>query len=327
MIRFAKTTDVDAIMEFIDEHWKKGHILGNNKTLFLYQHNMLKDELSFVIAENNNNIIDGVLGYIPYGKEDRDVMLALWKVNHTEGPMLGICMLQYLIDNVNARNVSCPGINRKVRGIYEYLGYYTGEMKHWYRLNNKELYRIANVKDFLIPQVYEYEKYKLIKIETFDELETKYELDNRVKETSVPFKEKWYIQTRYFEHPMYKYEVYGIEYEEKINLIVIMRITECNDSKILRVIDCIGNFELLTYITASFDDLLKKYDAEYIDFYETGLPDSIFNNAGWLDVKKTENIIPEYFSPYECKNIDIYYFSTQKDMVLFKGDGDQDRPN
>lgn len=39
------------------------------------------------------------------------------------------------------------------------------------------------------------------------------------------------------------------------------------------------------------------------------------------------NIMPDYFAPFEQRNIDIYYMSEIEDVILFKGDGDMDRPN
>jgi hypothetical protein len=40
------------------------------------------------------------------------------------------------------------------------------------------------------------------------------------------------------------------------------------------------------------------------------------------------NIIPNYFEPFVAENIDIYFFSnTNEKVYIFKGDGDQDRPN
>ena len=44
-------------------------------------------------------------------------------------------------------------------------------------------------------------------------------------------------------------------------------------------------------------------------------------------VMEDGNIIPEYFSPFEQKNVDIYYMSEMDKPILFKGDGDMDRPN
>ena len=43
----------------------------------------------------------------------------------------------------------------------------------------------------------------------------------------------------------------------------------------------------------------------------------------------SNEIIPEYFEPFVNKNIDLYsaYISNEKNIRLFKGDGDMDRPS
>ena len=37
-IRLANQNDIDSIMEFIDKHWKKDHILSKDKELFKYEY-------------------------------------------------------------------------------------------------------------------------------------------------------------------------------------------------------------------------------------------------------------------------------------------------
>ena len=57
-----------------------------------------------------------------------------------------------------------------------------------------------------------------------------------------------------------------------------------------------------------FSKLLGKYDAEYIDFYNFGIEDTTLHNAGFS--KKTNSdkiVIPNYFEPFEMKNIDIAF--------------------
>ena len=48
-------------------------------------------------------------------------------------------------------------------------------------------------------------------------------------------------------------------------------------------------------------------------------------------LKRTENdpnIIPNYFEPFEQKNVDIYFVSNvMENLHLYRGDGDQDRPS
>ena len=108
---------------------------------------------------------------------------------------------------------------------------------------------------------------------------------------------------------------------------MVLRVQPWGCSKALRLIDCIGDHQLIQFLTPMLDKLLDDLDCEYIDCYETGIDANIFRNGGWRSVSETGNIIPEYFSPFEQKNVDIYYMSEMDKPILFKGDGDMDRPN
>lgn len=329
MIRFAKEEDVRNIMHFIDKYWSKGHILSVNNELFFFQHKY-GDEISFVLSTNEDDEINGLLGYIPYGSEERDIMLALWKALPSDTPMLGVRMLQFIMRNVNARIIAAVGINPQTTiKLYKFLGYKTGKMSHWYRLNPYVQYRIASIADKFVPVAdVEQGVYNLEHYADFNQLEEKFDFNYYVKEISKPYKERRYIKRRYFEHPIFKYSIYGAaKAGKKSELLIVLREQPYNGSVALRLVDCIGNYSLLPYITSDIDAILITNHAEYIDIYETGLPDVLLSHGGWRNVSETSNIIPDYFAPYECRNIDIYYSTTDKDVVLFKGDGDQDRPN
>lgn len=326
MIKFASTEDINAIMRFVDDYWKKGHILGNNKLFFEYEHRLNDFEVSFIISSDVNNDIDGILGYIPYGKINKDIANVMWKSISLDNT-LGLKMLQYLHNNANMRIMLCPGINKKTHSLYRFMGYEVGQLQHWYRLNNKDTYSIAKVIDNNIPIVSEHNQLVLKKFNTFKELET--DVDSYIWDNmdAKPYKEKWYIEKRYFNHPIYQYNVYGVIDSGKITTVIFLRLEHCNNQNIIRFIDCIGDYSKIQNITNELDELSKEYDAEYIDIYETGLNDDIFENSGWIKVVDSGNVIPNYFNPFVQDNIDIYYFSNDKEVVLFKGDGDQDRPS
>ena len=63
---------------------------------------------------------------------------------------------------------------------------------------------------------------------------------------------------------------------------------------------------------------------------DLGKPDEDFKNAKGnyeLISDSQEITVPDYFSPFEQKNIDIHFFTTHNQPTcLFKGDGDQDNP-
>lgn len=327
MIRFANKYDTLDIMKFIDVYWKKGHILGVNQSFFEYEHEISNNNISFVISRNDFDEIDAIIGYIPYSHNHQDIMTVMWKSNNKENKLLGIELLKYLMSNLNIRIIASPGSNKKTRGIYKLLDYEFGQLQHWYRLNNKDTYSIAKVIDNNIPIVSEHNQLVLKKFNTFKELET--DVDSYIWDNmdAKPYKEKWYIEKRYFNHPIYQYNVYGVIDSGKITTVIFLRLEHCNNQNIIRFIDCIGDYSKIQNITNELDELLKEYDAEYIDIYETGLNDDIFENSGWIKVVDSGNVIPNYFNPFVQDNIDIYYFSNDKEVVLFKGDGDQDRPS
>lgn len=327
MIRFAQEKDIDRIREFIGCYWKKkNHIFSRNRDFFEYEH-CIDNEITFVISEDETGILNGILGYIPYGRKNRDVMAVMWKVNHTADPILGIRILQYLLEYGDVRIAASPGIGKNTIGIYRFLGYHVGKMTQWYRLGRRSEYRVARIEDDKIPQAAG-KQLPLMEFQSFQELEKQFDFEKYSQGNPKPYKEKWYIEKRYFKHPIYQYRVFGIAGDDDVvETVVIVRVMECNQAKIIRWIDCIGDLEKIRYIAKALDRLIEEEDAEYIDCLEAGLPDELLHGAGWLKVEQSGNIIPNYFQPYVCENIDIYYFTTDENIILFKGDGDQDRPS
>lgn len=327
MIRFAEEKDINNIMTFIDTYWKKGHILGTNEEFFRYEH-LLDEGVTYAIAENDDDgRIDAILGYIPYGKKHRDIMTVMWKANHTADPSLGLNLFKFLRDEADVRIMASPGSNPKLRGLYNYLGYQFGKMTQWYRLGRAEDYKVVKLSDDTIPESKAAGREWKIYGE-WEELKEDFDFDSYVRSEVKPVKEEWYIKKRYFDHPIYKYMCLGLVNDlRKVDTLIFFRKIDVNGSSVLRFIDCIGDFNAIRYSADAIDFLLEKCNAECIDCYETGVNDQCFIDAGWRKTAETRNIIPHYFAPFVQENIDIFYFSSDPKTVLFKGDGDQDRPN
>ena len=105
---------------------------------------------------------------------------------------------------------------------------------------------------------------------------------------------------------------------------------ECVDgSKVLRIVDWFGKKDAIADCGMAIDQLLLDNNYEYIDFYCYGMPHDAMEKGGF--VKKCEgdqNIIPNYFHPFEQKNIKIYFYTWYKEKIaVFRGYGDQDRQN
>lgn len=326
VIRYATEKDIPLIKTFIDANWKKDHILVRKDGLFEWQY--ISDKLDYVIGIDKDGQIQGMLGFISYSNDmHRDIATSMWKANPGTG-FLGIKLLMFVMDNEKHRALFSPGINIKTSGgIYKRMGITTGRMHQWYRLNDKSEYIVANIKNKSIPKYSIKQCTNIINYLSYEMFIKDFNHEKYVNKAVVPYKSLEYIRRRYFEHPVYDYLKFGVIEDGETKAVFIVRIQPCNKTKVLRFVDCIGDYSLLGNVTEFLDHLLDETDAEYIDMYEKGLSVEMLINAGWTNLAETQNIIPNYFSPYEQCNIDIYYCTTAEDIILFRGDGDQDRPN
>jgi hypothetical protein len=314
-------------MRFIDINWKRNHILSRDKDFFLYEF-LHKKNLNFYLSEDSNSEIEAILGFIHYDSNFRTVFLVMLKSISTNTPFLGYQLIRRIIDEIKPDIIASVGINiQTVPMVFKRLGFKIGKLNHWYRLVNKKTYDIAKINNSLIPYVDKY-NYNLIKIDHYDELTHNFDFSNYKNSLSKPFKSLDYIKKRYYNNPIYKYEVYGIKRNLDIcKTIVVFRIQKYKESCAMRLVDLIGDFDGVYEITSLIDNLLLEFNAEYVDFYEKGLNKEKMLDAGWLLTAGSNNIIPNYFSPFVMENIDIYYTTNDESITLFKADGDQDRPS
>lgn len=324
-IRFAGMNDIPTIMNFIDEHWKKNHILARDRKLFEWQY-INNNKLNMVVGEDEEGNLQAILGYIPYdnGKK-KDFSFSLWKAK-SQTAFLGVKLMMFLMKEEPHRHMFCNGINMgTTSSIYHRFGFKTGSLKQWYRLQPTSEYKIAKIENCIIPSVTSSDGYSLKKIDSFEEL---FQEEKLFDTENIPYKSREYVEKRYFNHPSYTYLVYKIiNLDGKTDAAIIFRTQECNESVVLRVIDFLGDYSLIYSITEQMDEIAKTVGAEYVDIYETGLEDEKLIASGWLRVGNDGNIIPNYFAPYTQCNVDINFCTTDENIILFKGDGDQDRPN
>ena len=117
--------------------------------------------------------------------------------------------------------------------------------------------------------------------------------------------------------------------ENSFKGFIVSRAIEYNGSHALRIIEVVAEDDHIGEIINEFASVIDSSTFEYVDVYTSGI------NNKTLVIKNFENIsdsndivVPDHFEPYEKKNIDIYFMTSNKERaILFKGDGDQDRPS
>lgn len=328
-IRFACNADIPAIMSFFKNHWKDTHILANDRAFFEYEFCRGR-EVCFVLLFNRDKEIEGTLGYIPYGDDNRDVFIVMWKVINNGQLFAGVGLLNYLIENGRCRHIYTSGLNEGTRNIYRYMGFQTGKLSHYYMINSACDNKIALIEDETEINKNEPDGSVAMELKEIEEEEEflKYYIPEKREDKIAKSAE--YMVHRYFRNPKYKYRIYQLSEEGKLTpSFLIVRRQQTNDSNILRIIDFVGDESLLQYVGVPLREMMDGMGYEYIDMYVFGIDDNILLEAGFTKREEnSKNIIPDYFSPFVRKNVDIgIFWEKETNPIIFKGDGDQDRPS
>jgi hypothetical protein len=331
-IKNCTAQELPLLQDFIQNYWKKNHPVAVSKALMDFQHLVVEHNIyNFLISINENTKeIDGVLGYIPSSHYDFDLYDdglfwgVIWKIKPiVEDRMLGLNLLFKVFTLSGFKSYAAIGISNIAKQIYTALKCKMGYLNHYYLLNESlNTFRIAqNVKfakqsDKLNPDY-------CIKSIDLDE-------DIIIESSTYPKKTIRYFKNRYAKHPIYKYLFYGIFHQDKIVTILSVREISVNNSTVLRIVDVIGELTNLPCLYTQFQLLLKCHNAEYVDMLNYGVDKNAILNIGFEDLDFNGNlIIPNYFEPFEQKNVKIEfaYKTPFEQFVIFKGDSDQDRPN
>jgi len=331
-IRHANQEDIPQIMKFYATYWdKKNSIMGRNRQLFEYQH-LDEDELMYYIGEDEDTKeIYGAIGYIKMNQtENPDIFSTMVKSIKNSNGLLGFELGETMMVELQPRLHLGVGINLKTSGVVAAVrGSTVVKQKHFYRLNDLNSYKVAEVRRKEIPSYIESQSTVMKRISSyqqFDDSVTEEELRH-----NIPYKDKKYIRHRYFQHPFYQYQCWMIEEEKKKEIAFLFgREIQQNDTCVLRIVDFIGNDRLLEGIGKGIQKLIDQRGYEYVDFYCYGIETEILKQAGFVErMEDDDNIIPNYFEPFVQKNVEIYCAIDGKPegVHIYKGDSDQDRPN
>lgn len=327
-IEIATVNESPEIMQFIDTHWKKNHILGVDRLIFDYQYKNIRDPrfLNMVVARNLAGNIVGIFGFIPCepDKIDCDIFGSIWKViDENKHPLLGLRLIQFMKKRIKGSFVTL-GNNEISTAIFKHMKFDSGQLIHWYLGNEysrrKNIASNLNIVDHkILSNDYSLRKLKM-DAHVFNDLDLT---------SCSPGKNFSYLQHRFIEHPVYEYEFWGIFSQTDLKACLITREQRCNDSKCIRGVDFYGHDQFLYGCTGDLYRMLINRDVEYLDLYAFGLDPSKMLGRGF-SYPTGDVVVPNYFEPFEKNNIPIRFaFKTNGpvDVRIFKADGDQDRPN
>jgi hypothetical protein len=339
-ISFCPTKDIEKLVTFIDQHWKKDHAFVRSRELLDWQHyNKKLDQYNFVIATHiESQEIHSILGFLPTSQYDENIKElkiwpCIWKVREdVKVKGLGVSLYWFLKTQLPIETISMQGLSEIALSIYQRWNFTSGKNQHHYMLNSskKSFKLIQNISleknQDEIQQANKKQSFRDLSRNDFSKLST------NLTDLISKYKSQDYFINRFFDHPIYEYIVKGIFTNNELSNILFMRKVNAKDAFALRIIDVIGPVSGLIGNRSNFENLMIKHDAEYIDFINVGISNDDLELAGFLNKKNTETVVPNYFEPFVNKNIELDYAEKtvseyNETIIVFKGDADQDRPN
>lgn len=344
-IRLAEGADQRRLVEFIRDQWSATHIFTERPDVFSWQHLQGDGRLNMVMAEDTTALeqpVLGVLGFIPMGRfdaalDDRDVMLAIWKVRDGSPPGLGLRLLKFIQKELSPRLIAAIGTSKMVRPIYEVLGYQVGALHHsavFHPGRRDELSVASGAPAHAFEPVAPVPTgtLELLALDEKTEQGVRHDVD-RLAGMATPAKSWDYLVNRYLRHPWYRYEARTVRQDGEIVAIVVWRAVQAQGALVLRIVDIIGDTGWLLHGKYALQREVINHEAEYIDLVQWGIDPADLEASGFVATDTSPGLVlPNYFSPFEARNVEIElaYKVLDPDVPpvhLYRADSDQDRPN
>lgn len=319
--RLAQGFERERIVQFVNDNfdWKLPSV--NLPEYFnFYYHN--DAQLQFAVAEQESDWLS-VVGYIRAANApNADIWVSVWvaKKGHNG---VGLELMNALPGLTGAGVVACNNIRANTLPLYHFLGWTAERTRHFYRLASLPQYNLAAVENSCILPVC-----GDLHLDTVSTVNRLLAL-GLPKTPHTPKKDAWYLIRRYFEFPHQEYTVYSACENGTLLAYLVARIVDSGQGKVLRIVDFIGEDAVLPRLGQAIDGLLAQSGAEYAELYCAGLSAELLAEAGFCErTADSADVLPNYLTPPLHENTDYYYFTNQPEQfVLFKADGDQDRPN
>ena len=337
-LRFASEADLPKIKSFIDDHWKKGHILAHDTELIRWQHGNNATDLDFVLCEEKGDVL-GLLGFIDSSRFDPSddspsLSLTTWIARSDITTIgVGIAMVRFLQRNHRSLRHSTIGVGVEAQKLLAALGFTVGEMPHHAVFNPTcSNFSIASSPPAIMAYSTVTEESSIV----LEDLSPSTTIDERVfishNETYWPAKSWAYIEGRFVKHPKYRYKMIRFQVDGLDKTVLFCREIEIRCSRLLRCVDMIGSL-LEKDIFGRLQHLVSDHGFEYLEIHSFSPESNRLTDVGFVDVSRPDSpVLPGFFEPFVNERRVLRYAHWSSGEIthqphLFLADSDQDRPN
>ncbi len=323
-IKYCNSNNYKNLKFFLTNNWRNISAILTNKKLFDWYYLNKKNKKYNFLTLNLKKEIKSCIGIIINKNKFKNIFWLTFWLSPFKG-IFGFKILVYLIKNFKNCIIASNGISLKTVPFYKLLGFKIVNLNHYYIINNNlRKYNLIKSKRIKLKKI----KKNKTNIVISSNLKF-YKSNNLKKYENFFFKDYNYFKNKYFFHPIYNYQFYLV-YEKAFLLgFFVGRVSKFKGSKALRFVEYFGDLNVLKKIKYTLNKLLKNSKYEYIDFYNYGINSKNIKNSGFKKNNYKNIIIPNYFEPFQKKNIKIksVFYPYNSKLIIFKGDGDQDRPS
>lgn len=232
---------VDELQAFVDEHWRRGHVLAHDRELLLWQHARRDDpDHLAVLAAHDGDRTLGMCGFIEFdacagGERVPGGWMTNWVVvPEARGRGLGYALVEHACGSPY-EFVGALGANSATEHVLGRAGFAGRGMTRWIRILDRDALRdLLAGRD--VPECWE---------------ESPASPAARPRELVGACRDDSFVRRRYREHPRFRYEV--LEDETGFAAYRIERV-QASDATVLRVVDFTGAGDLASRLAEAAQD-------------------------------------------------------------------------
>tara|TARA_E500000178_G_C16965821_1_gene728353 strand:- start:368 stop:1384 length:1017 start_codon:yes stop_codon:yes gene_type:complete len=330
-----KSTNLNKFFNLLKKYNSK-HLFLKNKSFFKWQYSNKNIYNGYIFSKLNK--FSAFQLFVPYNKYDPSLTKSVFLTNfYSQGIHLaaGYIVFKKILKNLSPDFIGSSGIwNKNLLNYHHKLGFKTGEMNHFVMVSPyKKNFKILNfhtrkekIKRNLSTKITnDLTNYKVITDKNL------FKLSYKIKFDFTPIKSLKYINNRYLKHPEFKYHVYSFSKKNmSIKSMMVFRVLKNKSSSIIKIVEFFGEDKYIPDYYKLILSLLKNYKSEYISFYNFGVEKKIILKSGFNLIKDNIEVYPDLFNPLVKKNVVLnfaYKNFESRNVRLFLGDGDRDRPS
>jgi hypothetical protein len=335
---------IPALQAFIDAHWRKGHILARDAKLLRWQHPRDDDTLSILVAQNGGEI-QGMLGLVLVdfnlrGQKTPGIWAALWVAR--PGTNVGLPLLERALQ-LPAAFVGVLGVNETAMQIYRALRFTTvDDVPRMVRMI--DAHAIERLGCGPIEQPFITAKENGISV-----CQDMAGWDEAWQTVFAPraigtWRDAAYLERRYLQHPTFLYHVlHAVDAARRVAGCLVYRLIPVagHDVSVVRILELMGEPGAMHALARYADNVGRIHGAAFVEFYGTHAEAlSACEAAGYVR-EATEPRLPSLFSPLDHRRqrltlamlqtstspVDFASLLSAPQLMVTRGDGDQDRPN